>query len=126
MIAAMMTAANLGPRLTGWGFVVFTIGSIAWTMVGLASGQTNLIAANGFLVLVNGVGVWRWLGREAQYRDDAIEISKASEQAAIPTQISLSDLSGMTVHGHDGKALGSVVDAMITCADGRLAGLLGV
>ena len=31
MIAAMMTAANLGARVTGWGFVVFTVGSIAWS-----------------------------------------------------------------------------------------------
>lgn len=26
MIAAVMTAANLGARVTGWGFVVFVIG----------------------------------------------------------------------------------------------------
>ena len=35
MIAAMMTAANLGARVTGWGFGVFTLGSIAWSIVGL-------------------------------------------------------------------------------------------
>jgi hypothetical protein len=62
MIAAIMTAANLGARITGWGFVVFAIGSIAWTAVGLSSGQTNLVATNAFLTLVNLVGIWRWLG----------------------------------------------------------------
>ena len=28
MIAAMMTASNLGARVTGWGFVVFSISSV--------------------------------------------------------------------------------------------------
>jgi len=52
MIAAMMTAANLGARVTGWGFAVFTIGSICWSFVGFLSGQMNLLATNGFLTLV--------------------------------------------------------------------------
>lgn len=33
MIAAMMTAANLRSRVTGWGFVIFLVGAIAWSMV---------------------------------------------------------------------------------------------
>src|SRR6188768_57692 len=57
MIAAIMTAANLGARVTGWGFVVFSVGSVAWTLVGLGSGQTNLVATNIFLTLVNLVGI---------------------------------------------------------------------
>ena len=28
-IAALMTASNLGSRITGYGFIVFTIGSLA-------------------------------------------------------------------------------------------------
>ena len=71
MIAAMMTAANLGPRVTGWGFVVFTVGSLAWSTVAIATGQANLLWTNGFLTLVNLVGIWRWLGREAKYDDGA-------------------------------------------------------
>jgi DNA-binding transcriptional LysR family regulator len=53
MIAALMTAANLGARLTGWGFVVFTLGSICWSWVGYSSGQSNLLASNSFLTLIN-------------------------------------------------------------------------
>ena len=53
MIAAVMTASNLGARVTGWGFVVFTVGSIAWCLVALTSGQANLLWTNGFLILVN-------------------------------------------------------------------------
>lgn len=40
MIAAMMTASNLGARVTGWGFVVFSISSVCWTTLGYATGQT--------------------------------------------------------------------------------------
>src|SRR6201999_4586061 len=46
MIAALMTASNLGPRVTGWGFVVFTIGAIAWALIGLTTGQSNLLWQN--------------------------------------------------------------------------------
>lgn len=119
-----MTAANLGARLTGWGFVVFTIGSIAWTMVGVSSGQANLIAANGFLTLVNIVGVWRWLGREARYRDDAVQVEKASARAPTPTLTALSDLTDMPVEDRGGSVIGAVVDAMIAREDGRLSALL--
>ena len=62
MIAACMTAANLGPRVTGWGFAVFTIGSLSWCIIGIVSGQQSLVLTNAFLTLVNIVGIWRWLG----------------------------------------------------------------
>jgi hypothetical protein len=38
MIAAMMTPANLGARVTGWGFVLFSVGAVAWVTVALGSG----------------------------------------------------------------------------------------
>lgn len=69
MIAAVMTAANLGARVTGWGFVVFVIGSVSWSIVGISSGQSNLLWTNAFLTFVNVIGVWRWLGRQAKYED---------------------------------------------------------
>jgi hypothetical protein len=34
IIAALMTASNLGSRITGYGFVVFTVGSLAWLALG--------------------------------------------------------------------------------------------
>ena len=33
MIAALMTAANLGARITGWGFAMFALGSGAWYVI---------------------------------------------------------------------------------------------
>lgn len=121
MIAAIMTASNLGARVTGWGFVVFTIGSIAWSLVGLGSGQTNLVATNAFLTLVNLVGIWRWLGRQRAYEDGAKAASRASRPAGTPTLFSATGLAGMPVSDVCGESLGRSVEAMIECQSGRMS-----
>lgn len=102
MVAAMMTTINLGARVTGWGFVVFTIGSVAWTTVGLSSGQVSLIAANGFLTFVNLVGIWRWLGRQSAYEDGARSAKAASRRASSPTLFTATGIAGMPVLDGDG------------------------
>jgi len=117
MIAAVMTASNLGARVTGWGFVIFTIGSVGWSVVGLSSGQTNLVATNGFLTLVNIVGIWRWLGRQARYEEDSKAAVEASEAAPVPALVAASRIVGMTVVDRDGATVGSAMEAMIE--DGR-------
>jgi sporulation protein YlmC with PRC-barrel domain len=124
MIAAMMTAANLGARFTGWGFVVFTVGSIAWSVVGLTSGQTNLLATNAFLTLVNVVGVWRWLGREARYQDDAAAVAEQTERSAKPSLSPLGALTGENVRDASGDIVGQIVDVLIDRDDGRVGALL--
>jgi hypothetical protein len=116
MIAAMMTAANLGARVTGWGFIVFTVGSIAWTTVGLTSGQTNLVASNAFLTVVNLVGIWRWLGRQAVYEDGAKAAQAASRRSSSPTLFTATGIGGMEVVDPDGKPLGRAVEALIECS----------
>ena len=70
-IAAVMVAANLGTRITGWGFVVFGVGSVAWIVIGALTDQPNLLWQNVFLLVVNVVGVWRWLGIRARYEAGA-------------------------------------------------------
>ena len=124
MIAAMMTAANLGARVTGWGFAVFVIGSIAWCLVGITTGQDNLLITNGFLVIVNLIGVWRWLGREARYNQNAIDIADASESSPAPTLVPAGTLIGQKLHDAHGAVIGEVVEAMLTCPDGGLASLM--
>src|SRR3989344_9387847 len=94
MIAAMMTAANLGARVTGSGFVVFTLGSLAWSVVGVTSGQTNLLATNLFLTLVNLVGIWRLLGRQRGYEDGARRAANRSRLAAPPAPFAPRALRG--------------------------------
>jgi hypothetical protein len=121
MIAAMMTAANLGARVTGWGFVVFTVGSIAWSIVGLSSGQTNLLATNGFLTLVNLVGVWRWLGRQRAYEDGGKSATKASLRSPYPTLFTAGGVAGMPVTDQGGEPVGKAVEALITCENGSVS-----
>src|SRR3546814_5249289 len=45
-IAAVMVALNGGARLTGYGFIVFAIGSIAWSAYGWMTAQDNLLIQN--------------------------------------------------------------------------------
>jgi len=114
IIAAMMTAANLGARVTGWGFVVFTIGSIGWSALGSLSGQGHLLVTNLFLTVVNAVGVWRWLGREATYEIGSLRaVRKSSTTPAAPTLFSASQALGAEVADAKGEKLGVVVDLML-------------
>lgn len=124
MVAATMTAANLGARITGWGFVVFAVGSIAWTVVAIGTDQPNLLWTNGFLIAVNVVGVWRWLGRQARYDDGSQSASEESARLSAPTLMPVSSLAGRKVLGSQGETLGTVVEAMLRCDDARLGYLV--
>lgn len=120
MIAAVMTAANLGARLTGLGFAVFTVGSIAWTMLGISTGQTSLIAANGFLTVVNLVGVWRWLGRQSTYEQGGRSAQVASQHSSAPSLFTASGIAGMGFEDCHGKRIGKAVEALLECRTGKV------
>lgn len=120
MIAAVMTAANLGTRVTGWGFVVFAVGSVAWVIVALTSGQQNLLLSNGFLTVINLVGIWRWLGRQARYEDGSRAAAARSKAAHVPTLFSIQSIAGAALKGRDGASLGTIVDGMMRCTDAGL------
>jgi hypothetical protein len=124
MIAAMMTAANLGARVTGWGFVLFSLGAIAWVIVALGSGQQNLLFSNAFLLLVDLIGIWRWLGRQARYETGADAASAASEAGPEPGLFALGALAGRRVEAADGTHVGDVVEAMAGCDRGAIAYLV--
>jgi hypothetical protein len=94
MIAAMMTAANLGSRVTGWGFVVFLMGAVAWSIVAIATNQSNLLWSNVFLGLVDVIGIWRWLGRRAALDDGAAKAIAASDRKGVPTLFPITARSG--------------------------------
>lgn len=122
MIAAMMTAADLGARVTGWGFVVFTIGSLSWSLVGLSSGQTNLLATNLFLTLVNLVGIWRWLGRQRGYEDGGKSAEQASRQATTtPDLLAATGMVGTSLNHADGTNAGKIVEALVECGTARIS-----
>ena len=124
MLAAMITAANLGARVTGWGFVVFLAGSIAWSVVAVSTGQQNLLWTNLFLTVVNTIGIWRWLGRQAKLDDGAKAASEASRGAAAPALFPPAMLQDHALAGPDGSPIGRVAGAMAECGSGRIAYLV--
>jgi hypothetical protein len=121
IIAALMTASNLGARFTGWGFAVFALGSVAWITTGHLRDLQSLVVTNSVLLLVNLFGVWRWLGRQARYEKSGERVHDRSRWARVPTLFSGGALIGATVQGRDGKPRGEIVDAMLECDGKRLA-----
>ena len=120
ILAALMTASNLGTRITGYGFCVFLVGSLAWLATGLMTGQPALTWTNAVLTCLNLFGIWRWLGRQARVEEGAQRASEAS--AATPGEalfpVSLLTRAPVCCGPDD---LGTCVDAMAGCSSGRLA-----
>jgi hypothetical protein len=119
IIAASMTAANLGSRITGYGFVVFTFGALGWIVVGITSHQPALLWTNVVLIVLDVFGIWRWLGRQAEVEEGARAASDASEQTVGEALFPVSLLSRATVMS-GGSELGHCIDAMAGCSSGRL------
>ena len=115
-----MTASNLGSRITGYGFAVFTIGSIAWLAVGLMTGQQALTWTNFVLTGLNLFGIWRWLGRQAKIEEGGSSAAEASEQSPGENLFPVSLLSGAPVVDREGNSLGACVDAMAGCQSGSI------
>ncbi|MGD9545706.1 MAG: PRC-barrel domain-containing protein [Methylocystis sp.] len=109
----MMTAANAGARVTGWGFAVFSVGSVAWSVSAYYGHQRNLLLTNLFLTIVNLIGVWRWLGREATHEDGSMTAVRQSRASSAPTLFSASAAIGADVVDARGEKLGAVVDLML-------------
>ena len=123
-IAALMTASNLGSRITGWGFVVFTIGSIGWITLGLATHQPNLVWQNAILTVLNLFGIWRWLGRQAKLEEGGKRAAEASEERLGENLFPVSLLTKAKLTGAGGADLGTAVDAMASADRGRLVYLV--
>ena len=123
-IAALMTASNLGSRITGWGFVVFTVGSIGWITLGLATHQPNLVWQNAILTLLNLFGIWRWLGRQAKLEEGGQRAAEASEERPGENLFPVSLLTKAGLKGADGAELGTSVDAMASADHGQLSYLV--
>lgn len=61
MLAAGLVAADLGRRVTGWGFVLFCAVAVTWIVSGLTSDALPIAAMNGVLLVINIFGVWQYL-----------------------------------------------------------------
>jgi hypothetical protein len=120
ILAASITASNLGTRITGYGFIVFTVGSIAWFSFGLMSGQPALMWTNAALTILNLFGIWRWLGRQATIEDGSAAAAQASRATPGEALFPVSLLARAKIRSESGS-LGACVDAMAGCASGRIA-----
>lgn len=66
MFAATVVAWNHNARTTGVGFVIFTFSSVAWIIASMQRDDTSLLAQNAALLLINVLGVYRWLWRNGK------------------------------------------------------------
>jgi hypothetical protein len=57
---AVLIALNIG--IVGYGFVLFLISSLLWSAVAIVQRDASLFVLQGTFVLVDVVGVARWLG----------------------------------------------------------------
>jgi|SRR5579872_1369228 len=119
IIAASITAANLGSRITGYGFVIFTLGALCWTVVGALNHQVPLMWTNMVLTILDVFGIWRWLGRQARVEKGARAASEASEEEAGEDLFPVSLLSSASAE-NDREELGHCIDAMAGCVSGRI------
>jgi hypothetical protein len=123
-IAALIVASNLGARITGIGFIVFTIGSVSWTILGITTDQPNLLWQNVVLTGLNLFGVWRWLGWQARIEEGADHAAKESRSEPGESLFPVSLLMKAKLVSSDGKTIGRCVDAMAGCSSGRIAYLV--
>ena len=119
IVAAFMTASNLGSRVTGYGFAVFTAGALCWIGVGILNDQPALLWTNVVLLVLDLFGVWRWLARQARVEEGGRAASEASERTPGETLFPISLLSRARVRCGSND-VGHCIDAMAGCRSGRL------
>jgi len=118
--AALMTASNLGSRVTGYGFAVFTIGALCWIAVGAFTNQPALMWTNVVLFAVDLFGIWRWLGRQTKLDEGGRTATEASEQLPGEALFPVSILTHAAISSESGDVC-HCIDAMAGCSSGRIA-----
>lgn len=63
IVAAILVAANISPKIMVAGFSIFVVSSLAWIAAGWFETQPSLYIQNSVLLLINLAGIWRWLPR---------------------------------------------------------------
>jgi hypothetical protein len=61
IVAAGLIAADLGRKVTGYGFVLFCAVAVTWIAIGLTNQAMPIAAMNAILLLINAWGVWQYL-----------------------------------------------------------------
>jgi hypothetical protein len=124
IVAALMTASNLGSRITGAGFIVFTVGSLCWLSLGMMRDDPALLWMNAVLTAFNLFGIWRWLGRQAKFEHGGMHAMAESEHKPSETLFPLSLTANATVTGRGGIEFGHCVDAMAGGTSGQISYLV--
>ena len=62
ILAAVLVSLNLGVRVTGWAFVIFTVSSVAWMGTALIREDAMaLFTQNAVMFVINLIGIYRYL-----------------------------------------------------------------
>ena len=86
MIAAGMIAADLGRKVTGYGFVLFCAVAVTWIVSGLTSDALPIAAMNIILLAINTWGVWQYLLNPKKKRQIELTercVAEAREKAEV-------------------------------------------
>jgi hypothetical protein len=59
VVGAVILALNI--PISGWGWVLFAVSAAAWTTAGLVMREYSLAILQGAFLLVDLLGIWRWL-----------------------------------------------------------------
>ena len=89
ILAAAMVAADFSRRITGFGFVLFSVVACLWVYSGLtAPDGMPLAIQNGVLLFINIFGVWQFLisRKKKQEIDKAAEIVEQAKQEIAQEQ----------------------------------------
>jgi hypothetical protein len=64
IVAALMIAADINRKVTGWGFVLFCTMNVAWIWFGTIDETVGLTTQNVVLFAINVLGIYRYLVRK--------------------------------------------------------------
>ena len=79
ILAAVLVSLNLGVRVTGWAFVIFTVSSVAWMGTALIREDAMaLFTQNAVMFVINLIGIYRYLINPSR----ALKRQMAQEAAA--------------------------------------------
>ncbi len=59
LAGAALLALNI--PISGWGWVLFAVSALAWTIAGLVMREYSLVMLQGGFLAVDLIGIYRWL-----------------------------------------------------------------
>ncbi len=59
ILGALWIASNI--PTSGWGYVLFTLSSIGWTLAGWRMREPSLVLLHSVFLVINMMGIYRWL-----------------------------------------------------------------